>query len=54
MLSTLGLALVRHGAQTGGPFERIEARISGDNAEPLRGSFPTDLDDITSRLDAAA
>src|ERR1700687_244607 len=47
-------ALVRHGGQTGGPVVRVEPRISGDDAEPLRGSFPTDLDGIASRLDAAA
>jgi hypothetical protein len=44
----------QHALQTGGPVERVEARISGDDAEPLRGSFPTDLDGIASRLDAAA
>jgi hypothetical protein len=54
MLPTLARALVRHGGRTGGPVERVEARISGDNAEPLRGSFRTDLDDIASRTNAAA
>ena len=48
MLATLGRALVRHGGQTGGPSERVEARISGDDAEPLRGLFLTGLDDLAS------
>jgi len=30
-----------------------EPRISGDDPEPLRGSYPADLDGIASRLDAA-
>jgi hypothetical protein len=54
MLPTLERALLQDGGQTGGSVERVEARISGDDAEPLRGSFPTDLDGIASRLDAAA
>ena len=54
MLSTLGRALVQHVLQTGGPVERVEPRISGDNTEPLRGLFPTYPDDLASRLSAAA
>jgi hypothetical protein len=45
---------VQHGGRTGGPVERVEPRISGNNPEPLRGSFPTNLDDIASRLNAAS
>jgi len=54
MLPTLGSPCVRHGGQTGSPVERVEPRISGDDAEPLRGSLPTDPGGIASRLDAAA
>jgi hypothetical protein len=53
MLPTLQ-SRIQHGGRTGGPVERVEPRISGDNAEPLLGSFPTDLDGLASRLDVAA
>jgi hypothetical protein len=54
MLATLGRALVGRGGQTGGPVGRIDPRIGGDNDEPLRGSFSTELDGIAARLGAAA
>lgn len=52
MRPTLGRAPVLQGGQARGPVERVGPRISGEDAEPLRGSFPEGLDGIASRLDA--
>src|ERR1700722_6442872 len=47
-------ALVRHSNQTGGPVERVEPRSAARTLNRDAGLFPTDLDDIASRLDAVA
>ena len=45
---------IRHGGRTGGPIERVEPRSAATTLNHYAGLLPPDLDDLASRLNAAA